>query len=70
MKVQALAAASKLSLLAIDEAHLVSEWADFRKAYRDLESLHSSFCDTPIMALTATATPEVERKSRSCYIIY
>lgn len=59
MKVQALAAANKLSLLAIDEAHLVSEWADFRKGYRDLESLHSSFRNTPIMALTATATPEV-----------
>ena len=60
IKVQALASAGKLSLIAIDEAHLVSEWADFRKAYRDLESLHSSFRNTPIMALTATATPEVE----------
>ena len=60
IKVQALASADKLSLLAIDEAHLVSEWADFRKAYRSLENLHSSFRNTPIMALTATATPEVE----------
>ena len=57
IKVQALASAGKLSLIAIDEAHLVSEWADFRKAYQDLESLHSSFRNTPIMALTATATP-------------
>ena len=48
------------SLLAIDEAHLVSEWSDFRKTYLALESLHISFRNTPIMALTATATPKVE----------
>ena len=57
--VQSLADAGKLSLLAIDEAHVVSEWSDFRKAYLALESLHISFCNTPIMALTATATPKV-----------
>ena len=59
-KVQSLADAGKLSLLAIDEAHLVSEWSDFRKVYLALESLHISFRNTPIMALTATATPKVE----------
>ena len=59
-KVQSLADAGKLSLLAIDEAHLVSEWSDFRKAYLALESLHISFRNTPIMALTATSTPKVE----------
>ena len=45
---------------AIDEAHLISEWSDFRKAYTSLETLHTSFRNTPIMALTATATPKVE----------
>ena len=59
-KVQSLADAGKLSLLAIDEAHLVSEWSDFRKAYLALESLHISFRNTPIMALTATTTPKVK----------
>jgi len=50
-------------LLAIDEAHLVSDWSDFRKAYLTLNSLHISFQNTPIMALTVTATPKVELKS-------
>ena len=59
-KVQSLAAAGKLSLLAIDEAHLVSEWSDFRKAYLTLDTLHIKFRNTPIMALTATATPKVQ----------
>ena len=59
-RVQGLAAKGKLSLLAIDEAHLFCEWSDFRKAYTSLETLHTSFRNTPIMALTATATPKVE----------
>ena len=40
IKMQALAKVGKLALLTIDEAHLVSEWSDFRKAYLTLESLH------------------------------
>ena len=44
-----------------DQVHgLVSEWSDFRKAYTSLETLHTSFRNTPIMALTTTATPKVE----------
>ena len=38
--------------------------SDFRKAYLTLESLHISFQNSPIMALTATTTPEVENDIR------
>ena len=59
-KLQVLAMADKLSLIAVDEAHLVSDWSDFRKAYSELEKLKIMFPDVPIMAHTATATPDVE----------
>ena len=47
-------------MIAIDEAHLVTEWADFRRAFSELKELKVDFPTVPIMALTATATPEVE----------
>ena len=50
----------KVSLVAIDEAHCVSEWGhEFRPAYRDLRNLRRSCPDAPIIALTATATRQV-----------
>lgn len=45
-----------LSLIAIDEAHCLSQWGhDFRPSYRQLDVLMTQFPDTPRMALTATA---------------
>jgi ATP-dependent DNA helicase RecQ len=46
----------RLSLIAIDEAHCLSQWGhDFRPHYRQLDRLAGLFPDTPRMALTATA---------------
>lgn len=50
----------RLSLIAVDEAHCISEWGhDFRPAYRNLAGLKAQFGGVPMLALTATATREV-----------
>ena len=51
-------------MIAIDEAHLVSEWAAFRNAFSELKELKHMYCDVPIIALSATATTEVKDKIR------
>ncbi|HLP92555.1 MAG TPA: ATP-dependent DNA helicase RecQ [Saprospiraceae bacterium] len=50
----------KVSLLAVDEAHCISQWGyDFRPPYLQIASLRPLIPRTPILALTATATSEV-----------
>ncbi len=49
-----------VSLLAIDEAHCISQWGhDFRPDYRRLKQVRAQFEGVPVIALTATATPQV-----------
>ena len=50
----------KVSLIVVDEAHCISQWGyDFRPSYLNIASLRDKFPSAPILALTASATPEV-----------
>ncbi len=52
---------SRISFIAVDEAHCISEWGhDFRPEYRRIKSIVSQLGNVPLIALTATATPKVQ----------
>lgn len=51
----------KVSFVAVDEAHCISEWGhDFRPEYRKIKQMVRNIGNIPILALTATATPKVQ----------
>ena len=50
----------KVSMITVDESHCISQWGyDFRPAYLKIAEIRELLPDVPILALTATATPEV-----------
>lgn len=49
-----------VNLIAVDEAHCISQWGyDFRPSYRAIAEIRDRLPEIPVLALTATATPEV-----------
>ncbi|MDE7116435.1 MAG: RecQ family ATP-dependent DNA helicase [Muribaculaceae bacterium] len=52
---------TEVSLIVVDEAHCISQWGyDFRPSYLNIRSLRKIFPKVNVLALTATATPQVE----------
>ena len=50
----------KVSMITVDESHCISQWGyDFRPAYLKIADIRKMLPNVPILALTATATPEV-----------
>ena len=50
----------KVSMITVDESHCISQWGyDFRPAYLKIADIRSLLPGVPVLALTATATPEV-----------
>ena len=49
-----------ISMITVDESHCISQWGyDFRPAYLKIAEIRELLPDVPVLALTATATPEV-----------
>ncbi|XP_064005816.1 bifunctional 3'-5' exonuclease/ATP-dependent helicase WRN isoform X1 [Pogoniulus pusillus] len=56
-----------VTLIAVDEAHCISEWGhDFRNSFRSLGSLKKALPSVPIVALTATASPSIREDIMKC----
>lgn len=52
----------KVCMITVDESHCISQWGyDFRPAYLNIADIRKMLPDVPVLALTATATPEVVR---------
>ncbi|HLO01492.1 MAG TPA: RecQ family ATP-dependent DNA helicase [Symbiobacteriaceae bacterium] len=52
----------QVSLLAVDEAHCVSQWGhDFRPEYQQIGAFRAAIKNPPLLALTATARPQVQQ---------
>lgn len=50
----------KVSMITVDESHCISQWGyDFRPAYLKISEIRTLLPDVPVLALTATATPQV-----------
>lgn len=53
--------AMNINLIAVDESHCISQWGyDFRPSYLRIAALREEVPDVPVLALTASATPEVQ----------
>ena len=56
----------KVSMITVDESHCISQWGyDFRPAYLKIAEIRELLPDVPVLALTATATPEVVKDIQS-----
>lgn len=66
-KTLAMLASRRVDCIAIDEAHCISEWGhDFRPEYRQMVEVRNQFPKAVCVALTATATPRVQKDIQNC----
>ena len=56
-----------VSMITVDEAHCISQWGyDFRPSYLKISEIRELLPGVPVLALTATATPEVVKDIQTC----